>query len=249
MKNIIIAAGYATRLYPLTENFPKPLLKVGSRNILERILDDVDTLPEIDEHIIVTNHRFAPIFEEWIASTDYKKPVTIIDDGTTSNDNRLGAVRDLLLAIEQREIDDDIMVLAADNILEFSLSGFVEFFHDKDTSVIMCHHEPELKKLQRTGVIAVDDNMKVLQMQEKPEIPVSNWAVPPFYIYSKRDLPLIKDCLSHGCGFDAPGNLAHYLADASTLHAWKMPAPRFDIGSLDSYNEAQQRFSDSTPNP
>lgn len=242
MKNIIIAAGYATRLYPLTENFPKPLLKVGDRNILERMLDDIDRLPEIDSHIIVTNHKFAPIFEEWAKNVRYTKPVTIIDDGTSSNDTRLGAVRDLLLAIERCDVDDDIMVLAADNILEFSLRGFIDFFKEKGTSVIMCHHEPELRRLQRTGVIAVNDSMRVLEMQEKPEVPVSNWAVPPFYIYSKSDLPLIRDCLNHGCGFDAPGNLAHYLAEVSTLHAWPMPAGRFDIGSLDSYKEAQERF-------
>lgn len=243
MKNIVIAAGYATRLYPLTENFPKPLLKVGERNILERLLDDIDPLTEVDEHVIVTNHKFAHIFEEWLKTTNYTKPITIIDDGTSTNEARLGAVRDLLLAIDQRNIDDDIMVIAADNILEFSLKGFVDFFREKGTSVIMCHNEPELKKLQRTGVIAVDDDMKVLEMQEKPEVPVSNWAVPPFYIYSRRDLPLIKNCLENGCGFDAPGNLAHYLADASTLHAWQMPAPRFDIGSMDSYKEAQQKYS------
>lgn len=242
MKNIVIAAGYATRLYPLTENFPKPLLKVGERNILERLLDDIDPLPEVDEHVIVTNHKFAPIFEEWLKTTNYTKPITIIDDGTSTNDTRLGAVRDLLLAIDRRNIDDDIMVIAADNILEFSLKGFVDFFKEKGTSVIMCHHEPELKKLQRTGVIAVDGDMKVLEMQEKPEMPVSNWAVPPFYIYSKSDFPLIKNCLENGCGFDAPGNLAHYLADASTLHAWPMPATRFDIGSMDSYMEAQQKY-------
>jgi sugar-phosphate nucleotydyltransferase len=242
MINIVIAAGYATRLYPLTENFPKPLLKIGARNILERMLDDIDTIPEIEAHIIVTNHKFAAIFHDWLNTVNYTKPITIIDDGTSSNENRLGAVRDLLLAIEQGKVNDDIMVLAADNILEFSLRGFVDFFKEKGTSVIMCHHEPELRKLQRTGVIAVDDNMKVIEMQEKPEVPVSCWAVPPFYIYSKKDLPGIKECLNHGCGFDAPGNLAHYLAGVSTLHAWHMPASRFDIGSLDSYHEAQQKF-------
>lgn len=242
MKNIVIAAGYATRLYPLTEKFPKPLLKVGSRNILERMLDDIDPLPEIDSHIIVTNHKFAQIFNEWVKTVDYTKPITVIDDGTSTNETRLGAVRDLLLAIERENIDDNIMVLAADNILEFSLKGFVDYFKEKGTSVIMCHHEPELKRLQRTGVIAVDSDMKVLEMQEKPENPVSNWAVPPFYIYSKSDLPLIRECLEHDCGYDAPGNLAHYLADTSTLHAWLMPAGRFDIGSLDSYEEAKQRF-------
>lgn len=242
MKNIIIAAGYATRLYPLTENFPKPLLKVGRCNILERLLDDVDSFDDVDEHIIVTNHKFAHIFDEWASKTSYSKPIIIIDDGTDSNETRLGAVADLLLAIESRNVDDDIMVLAADNILDFSLKGFIDFFKEKGTSVIMCHHEPEICKLRRTGVINVDSDMMVLEMQEKPQHPISNWAVPPFYIYSRKDIPVIRACLAHGCGKDAPGNLAHYIADVSTLHAWPMPASRFDIGSLDSFAEAQQRY-------
>lgn len=242
MKNIVIAAGYATRLYPLTENFPKPLLEIGSSSILGRMMEDIDKIEEIDEHIIVSNHKFARHFEEWADKQDTRCPVTIIDDGTETNETRLGAVRDLLLAIVRCNVDDDMMVVAADNILDFSFQGFVDFFKEKGTSVIMCHHEPELKKLQRTGVIKVDENMKVLLMQEKPEEPVSNWAVPPFYIYSRNDIPLIKDCMNHGCGFDAPGNLAHYLAEVTTLHAWQMPGKRFDIGTLDTYYEAKEIF-------
>ncbi len=244
MKNIVIAAGYATRLYPLTENFPKPLLKIGGRSILERMFDDIDNIADIDEHIIVTNHKFASIFEDWKNSSHYKKGIKIIDDGSISNDTRLGAVKDLLLAIEEGDVDDDIMVVAADNILDFSFQGFVDFFKKKQSSVIMYYHEPELKRLQRTGVIEIDDNQKVLQMQEKPERPVSEWAVPPFYIYHRNDLPLIKDCMNHGCGFDAPGNLAHYLTEVTEIHAWRMPGHRFDIGSLDSYEEAKVRFPD-----
>ncbi|MDE6334252.1 MAG: nucleotidyltransferase family protein [Muribaculaceae bacterium] len=243
MKNIVIAAGYATRLYPLTENFPKPLLKVGGSTILDRMMADIDRIPAIDSHIVVTNHKFASIFEDWASKAPYQKPITIIDDGTTDNDNRLGAVRDLLLAIESCQADDDIMVVAADNILDFSFAGFVEFFQAKGTSVIMRHHEPELQRLQRTGVIAIDDNEKVLVMQEKPEKPVSNWAVPPFYIYSRADLPAIRACLDHGCGTDAPGNLARYMAGIAPLHAWEMPGKRFDIGSPDSYREACLIFS------
>ena len=242
MKNIVIAAGYATRLGELTKNFPKPLLKIGNSTILGRIMDDIDAIDDITEHIIVTNHKFAHIFEEWKASTQYNKPITIIDDGTETNETRLGAVKDLLLAIETQQVDDDIMVLAADNILDFSFRGFVEYFKQKDSSIIMCYHEPELKRLQRTGVIEVTDDMKVLQMQEKPEVPVSNWAVPPFYIYKRSDLPLIRDCMAHGCGFDAPGNLAHYLVDVTSIYAWQMPGTRFDIGSLDTYYEAVKRF-------
>lgn len=242
MKNIVIAAGYATRLGELTKNFPKPLLKIGENTILGRIMDDIDAIDDITEHIIVTNHKFAHIFEEWKASTKYNKPVTIIDDGTETNETRLGAVKDLLLAIETQQVDDDIMVLAADNILDFSFKGFVEFFKEKNSSIIMCYHEPELKRLQRTGVIEVTEDMKVLQMQEKPEVPVSNWAVPPFYIYKRSDLPLIKDCMAHGCGFDAPGNLAHYLVDVTSIYAWQMPGSRFDIGSLDTYYEAVEKY-------
>lgn len=242
MKNIVIAAGYATRLYPLTENFPKPLLKIGETTILGRLIEDIDRIDDINEHIIVTNHKFAHHFEEWGKQTVTTKPIRIIDDGTETNETRLGAVRDLLLAINKRDIEEDILVIAADNILDFSFKGFVEEFKRKGTSMIMCHHEPSLKALQRTGVIEVDADWKVLQMQEKPEVPVSNWAVPPFYLYSRNDLPLIRTCMQHGCKYDAPGNLAHYLCSATTLHAWEMPGKRFDIGSLDSYQEAQKMF-------
>lgn len=244
MKNIVIAAGYATRLYPLTKNFPKPLLEIGSSSILGRLISDIDSIEDIDEHIVVSNHKFVGFFRKWAESAGSRKPITIIDDGTETNETRLGAVKDLLLALNEREIDDDILVVAADNILDFSFRGFVNFFKEKDTSLIMCHYEPELRKLQRTGVIEVDKEMKVIQMQEKPEKPVSNWAVPPFYIYKKTDLPLIRSCIENGCGFDAPGNLAHYLCERTEMHAWEMPGKRFDIGSLDSYEEAKKLFGE-----
>ena len=246
MKTIVLAAGYATRLYPLTENFPKPLLEIGNNTILGRMLDDIDTISEISEHIIVTNHKFASIFRDWVANRQASrasKPIYVLDDGSITNENRLGAVRDLLLALMDFDICEDILVVAADNILEFSFRGFVDDFKEKKTSMIMCHYEPEIYKLQRTGVIEVDDDMKVLQMQEKPEVPVSNWAVPPFYIYRKEDLPLVRGSIAHGCGTDAPGNLAHYLVEQTTLHAWPMPGGRFDIGSLDTYEEAKQKYS------
>lgn len=242
MKNIVIAAGYATRLYPLTKNFPKPLLTIGNSTILGRLLDDIDRMDDIEGHIIVTNHKFAGIFEDWKAKQRYTKPVTIIDDGTETNETRLGAVKDLLLAIDSCTVDDDMLVVAADNILDFSLQGFVDFFKEKGTSVIMCHDEPELKKLQRTGVIVVDENMKVLDMEEKPREPKSRLAVPPFYIYLKKDLDLVRHSVENGCGKDAPGNLARYMVGKTVMHAWPMSGGRFDIGSLDTYKEACERF-------
>ncbi len=242
MKNIVIAAGYATRLGELTKNFPKPLLQIGDSTILGRMLDDIDAIPEIDEHIIITNHKFAAIFEEWAAKQHYTKPITIVDDGTESNETRLGAVCDLLYAIEKLQIDDDLLVVAADNILFFSFQEFVDFALEKQTSCIMCHEQPSIEKLQRTGVVVLDEAMKVLNMEEKPQQPKSHWAVPPFYIYLKKDLELVRRSVENGCGKDAPGNLAHYMVDTTTMHAWPMSAGRFDIGSLDTYKEACERF-------
>ena len=242
MKNIVIAAGYATRLGELTKNFPKPLLKIGENTILGRMLDDVDKIPEIDEHIIITNHKFAGIFEKWASKQSYKKPVTIVDDGTETNDTRLGAVCDLLFAMDKLKIDDDMLVVAADNILFFSFQEFVDFAKAKGTSCIMCHEQPSIEKLQRTGVIVLNDNDKVLNMEEKPKEPKSHWAVPPFYIYLKKDLDKVRHSVENGCGKDAPGNLAHYMVEQVEMHAWKMTAGRFDIGSLDTYKEACEKF-------
>lgn len=242
MKNIVIAAGYATRLGELTKNFPKPLLKIGENTILGRMLDDIDKIPEIDEHIIITNHKFAGIFEEWASKQNYTKPVTIVDDGTETNDTRLGAVCDLLFAMDKLKIDDDMLVVAADNILFFSFQEFVDFAKEKGTSCIMCHEQPSIEKLQRTGVIVLDDNDKILNMEEKPLEPKSHWAVPPFYIYLKKDLEKVRHSVDNGCGKDAPGNLAHYMVEQVEMHAWKMTAGRFDIGSLDTYKEACEKF-------
>lgn len=242
MKNIVIAAGYATRLGELTRNFPKPLLKIGENTILGRMLDDIDRIDDIDEHVIVTNHRFADIFERWASEQHYSKPVTIVDDGTESNETRLGAVCDLLYAMDKLQIDDDLLVVAADNLLFFSFAEFVAFAKERQSSCIMCHEQPSIEKLQRTGVIVVDDRMKVLNMEEKPQVPKSHWAVPPFYIYLQEDLDLVRHSVENGCGKDAPGNLAHYMVERTTMHAWPMSAGRFDIGSLDTYYEAVEKY-------
>ena len=255
MKNIVIAAGYATRLGELTKNFPKPLLKIGEKSILGRMLEDIDSIPDIDEHIIVTNHKFAPIFEKWKDENEVlgdgeksgiRKPITIIDDGTSTNDTRLGAVRDLQFAIEKANVNDDMLVVAADNLLFFSFKGFVDFAKQKGTPCIMCHKQPSKDKLQRTGVVVLDENYKVLNMEEKPQEPKSTWAVPPFYLYKKENIDMIMHAIENGCGYDAPGNLAHYMVDNVEMHAWPMAGTgenlRFDIGSLDTYKEACEKY-------
>lgn len=246
MKNVVIAAGYATRLGELTKNFPKPLLQIGEKTILGRMLDDIDNIAEIDEHIIVTNHKFAPMFKEWASEQTYRKAITVVDDGTETNETRLGAVCDLLYAMDKLKIDDDMLVVAADNLLFFSFEGFVRFAKEKNTSCIMCHEQKELSKLQRTGVVVLDENNRVLNMEEKPQAPKSTWAVPPFYVYLRKDLNLVRKSVENGCGKDAPGNLAHYMCDHTIMHAWPMAGTgenlRFDIGSLDTYKEACEKY-------
>lgn len=245
MKNIVLAAGYATRLYPITENFPKPLLEIGGSTILDRMLADVDAIEAVDGHIIVSNHKFISIFREWLegARLRYRKPITLIDDGSTDNDHRIGAVKDLILALDECGVEDDILVAAADNVLDFSFGGFVDYFQQKQTSLIMCHYEPSVTALQKTGVVTLDADNRVLQMEEKPREPKSHWAVPPFYLYRREELGLIRSAIDNGCKYDAPGNLAHFLTTRTTLHAYEMPGHRYDIGDVASYERIKAQFA------
>ena len=242
MKNIVLAAGYATRLYPVTENFPKPLLEIGGISILDRLISDIDTIDEIDEHIIISNRKYLPHFEKWVAESRYTKKITIIDDASLENENRLGAVKDLLLAIETKQLyDDDLLVIAADNVLSFSFRGFIDYFKEKQTSLIMTYYEPDTKVLSRSGIISIDSNNKVLEMQEKPSNPQSHYVTPPFYIYKKSDVKLIPECVAEGCKTDAPGSLVQSMLSKTDFHAWNMPGKRFDIGTLDTYYQLKDK--------
>ena len=232
MKCIIVAAGYATRLYPLTENFPKPLLKVKDKPILDWLIEDIDE--QIEEFIVVTNHKFYEHFLEWARD----KKVKVIDDGTVTNETRLGAVRDIQLAA--RDVDCDCLVMAGDNLLDFSLKGFVDYALKKDTSCVMCHEEKELKALRKTAVITVDEDDLITSYEEKPLEPKGELAVPPFYFYKKEDLKRISQALEEGCGYDAPGSFADWLSKKTPMHAYRMPGKRYDIGDLESYRKVNE---------
>lgn len=246
MKCIILAAGYATRLYPLTENFPKPLLQVGNKAIIEWITDDLAESGKIEEFIIVSNHKFASHFAEWAdiqnEKHEGKAVFSIVDDGTETNESRLGAVVDIKFAIEQRNITEDLLVLAGDNVLDFSLRGFVDYAMEKNASCVMRHYEPEIPKLQKTGVLTLSDENQVLEMNEKPVTPASHWACPPFYCYKACDIARIDEAMAEGCKSDAPGSFVSWLCKKSTVFAYEMPGRRHDIGDLKSYEEVKKRF-------
>ena len=247
MKCLILAAGYATRLYPLTKNFPKPLLEVGGKTILDWLIDDIDAARLVDEYVVISNHRFAEIFEDWASAgpelVEGRRKITVLDDGTSSNETRLGAVRDIQFAIEQLGLDDDLLVMAGDNLLDFSLVSFINYARAKGTSCVMRYYEPSVEKLHKTGVATVDENDLILQMEEKPAEPKSHWSCPPFYFYRRCDVPLVKVGIDSGCGVDAPGSFIAWLATQTPVHAFEMPGTRFDIGSLESYEEAKKKYA------
>ena len=238
MKCLILAAGYATRLYPLTENFPKPLLKVGDKTILDWLIDDIDQAGVVDEYVVISNHKFASIFEDWAKG----KRVTVLDDGTSSNETRLGAVRDIQFAIDELKLDDDLLVIAGDNLLDFSLVRFIQYAQEKGTTCVMRYYEPAIEKLRKTGVATVNDEGLILSMVEKPAEPQSHWCCPPFYFYRKEDVPLVKVGIDSGCGVDAPGSFIAWLATQTPVYAWEMPGKRYDIGNLASYEEVQNTY-------
>ena len=240
MKCLILAAGYATRLYPLTENFPKPLLKVKEKTILDWLIDDIDSLGLIDEYVVISNHKFADCFSDWAKTKSQK--ITVVDDGTSTNGTRLGAVKDIQFAIEKLTIDDDMLVIAGDNLLDFSLTKFIVYAKEKETSCIMRYYEPKKEKLQKSGVAEIDDKDLIINLTEKPIEPKSNWACPPFYYYTKEDARLVKKGIEAGCGVDAPGSYIAWLCKQTKVHAMEMPGSRYDIGNLESYEKVQKEY-------
>ena len=242
MKCLILAAGYATRLYPLTENFPKPLLDVAGKPILDWLIDDMSRTGLIDEYVVISNHKFAPIFRQW---ADGRSSITILDDGTSSNETRLGAVKDIQFAIDQLQLDDDMLVMAGDNLLDFSLEGFIRYAREKQSTCVMRYFEADEARLRKSGVVEIDATDRILSMEEKPAAPRSHWCVPAFYYYTREDARLVKEGIESGCGTDAPGSFIAWLQARTRVYAWEMPGRRYDIGTLESYEAVKRTFSSS----
>ncbi len=236
---MILAAGYATRLYPLTENFPKPLLTVGEKTILDHLVDDLDASGKISEFVVISNHKFARHFTEWANTKNCK--ISVVDDGTETNETRLGAVVDIQFAIEALNIQDDVLVIAGDNVLDFSLNTFVNYALEKNTSCVMRFFEPDKTRLTKTGVLEIDGD-KIIGMEEKPAEPKSNWCCPPFYFYKQKDISDIPSAIKDGCGTDAPGSYVAWLCKKTEVNAMEMPGRRYDIGNLESYENVQKEY-------
>ena len=240
MNCVILAAGYATRLYPLTEHFPKPLLKVGEKTILDWLLDDLRQEGEMGQIALVSNHRYAEHFSKWTAGRP--EQILVLDDGSETNETRLGAVKDLALALELLGTGEDTLVLAGDNLLDFSLGCFLHYAQEKGESCVMRYEEPSLARLRKGGVLVVGEDDRVLRMVEKSPEPPSHWACPPFYFYTPEALRLLPEAMADGCGTDAPGSLLAWLSARVSVYAMQMPGKRYDIGNLESYELVKKEY-------
>jgi glucose-1-phosphate thymidylyltransferase len=243
MKAIILAAGYATRLYPLTENMPKALLKVGSKSILDHILENVIQIDAVDEIHIVSNEKFYRNFLDWKKESNYNLPINIHNDGTTGNDNRLGALGDLKFVLDQANINDDIIVLAGDNLMDFSLRDFYDFYKEVDRCAL-CATEVKPQEATRLGIIQLDDSGRITDFEEKPEKPKSNIAAFAVYIYKKETLELLDEYLAAGNNPDAPGNFPAWLYKREPVYGYLFDGTCYDIGTHEAYREVQELYKD-----
>lgn len=238
MQCVLLAAGYATRLYPLTENMPKALLKLGEKTILDMVVDKISEVEDIENIYIVTNEKFHTHFEEWADEYRGAKNIKVINDHTTSNDNRLGAIGDLKYVIDLEKIDDEILVMASDNIFGFSLNDFVADYRKKNADMICAHTIENKDELHSMGVVELDKDGKVMGFEEKPENPKSDLGVPPFYLYRKETIPMVERYLKEGNNPDAPGHFVPWLIGHNDVYAYVFDATRIDIGTPESYYEA-----------
>lgn len=244
MKAIVLAAGYATRLYPLTKNQPKPLLKVGSKSILDHIVEKMDHVQELDEVFIITNDKFSTHFEEWKQASAYRVKLTVINDGTLSNETRLGALGDIQYVIDTQAVQDDLMVVAGDNLFGFELTDFVDFYKEKQENVISLYKEADLTQLVRGGTADIDEAGKVTGFEEKPAEVNYPYSVPTFYIIKADHIGLLDTYIKEGNNADANGNFIPYLLNHATVYGYVFDEYRYDIGTLESYEAVQEIFKE-----
>lgn len=248
MKAILLAAGYATRLYPLTKNQPKPLLKIGDKTIADYLLEKLAQIPPIDKVYVVTNARFFSHFERWARQTNDSGlypgfEVEIVNDGTTNNDNRLGAVADIQYVIDQKKITDEIVITAGDNIFNFDFSDIYSYYREKGTAVILVHPLEDESRLTSVGIVERDQSGRVVGFEEKPAHPKSNLIAPPVYFLPRERLGLVNRFLHSNPGHDAPGNFIAWLHKQIPVYAYLMKQNYLDIGTLEMYNRVKDRLS------
>lgn len=246
MKVIILAAGYATRLYPLTLTQPKPLLAVAGKPMVDHVLDNLTSISGIDRVCIVTNAKFADHFQRW--ADDYRAnkarlDFTIVNDGSTDDSNKLGAIGDLHLVITREKVDDDIIVVAGDNLFSENLAGFGKFARQKDAPVLAVYDVGNLDEIKKYNAISMDADGKITFFEEKPKQPKSTVTGIALYYYPRATIPLIRQYIAEGNNPDQPGRLVQWLYPRTPVYTWRVPGIWYDIGSREALEEANRVFA------
>ncbi len=243
MKCILLGAGYATRLYPLTRERPKPLLPVGGIPILQRICDSVMKVPGVDCIYVVTNHRFTSHYYNWKSELGKTRvPIEIFDDMTTSNDDRLGAIGDMDFVVRNAKIDDELLVIAGDNLFEFPLTDLVKLGRDRKGSVVAVKDLGNRERASLYGVVQIDKKGRVTDFEEKPPVPQSTLIAIGLYYFAKEHATMMRQYLGEGHNKDAPGHFIAWLHQQVPVFAFPIAGEWYDIGDIDSYNQANDLF-------
>jgi len=246
MKVLILAAGYATRLYPLTLTQPKPLLPVAGKPMIDHVLDNLAPIPGMDRVYIVTNAKFADHFQKWADHYRANKTAldfTIVNDGSTDDSNKLGAIGDLNLVVNREGVDDDLIVVAGDNLFSQSLLAFGAFCRERPEPVLGIYDIGSLDQARNYGVVGVDDNGYLTQFVEKPAHAFSTLIGIALYYYPRTVIPSIAQYLAEGNNPDQPGRLIQWLYTRQPVRTWQVPGVWFDIGSKETLEEANRIYS------
>lgn len=244
MKGIIMLGGYATRMFPLTEKKSKALLPVGGRPLLDYLFDELEPVKELKEIILVTNSVFCPDFKAWEKTYKGSKKITVLDDGTKTNETRLGAIGDTTFAIENQKVNEDILLMPGDNFFSGgAIKRFVEFAGKKGTDCIMADTCDDMIYMKQFGVITADKNNKIIEFEEKPENPKSTMRASAFYYYKKDTLPLFRQYLNAGNNKDQPGRFLAWLSKQKPCYVFQIPDQFVDIGTIEAYNSLNERLA------
>jgi glucose-1-phosphate thymidylyltransferase len=246
MKLIVLAAGYATRLYPLTLNQPKPLLKVAGKPMLEHVLDNLLPIEEIDHVYVVTNAKFAGHFRRWADTYGTVRSgvgITVVNDNSTDDSNKLGAIGDLHLVLTREQIADDIIVVAGDNLFSDALAAFGEFCREKGAPVLAVYDVGDLEEIRKYNAIEVDGDGRILFFEEKPARPKSTLTGIALYYYPASSLALIQQYIEEGNNPDQPGRLVQWMYRRTPFYTWRVPGIWYDVGSKETLEEANRIFS------
>lgn len=239
MKAIILAAGYATRLYPLTLKKSKALLEINGKPIIDYIVSELNKIDAIDTIYVITNGLFAQDFCDWQKTATSKVPVVVVNDNTTSEETKLGAIGDINYCINEQNITDDTLIIAGDNFFDFALADFYNFHKEHNKDAVCVEEIDDIEQLQRFAVAKLDGD-KIINLVEKPKNPESNTAVFAIYIYKKDSIALVKKYIEDGNNPDAPGYFLEWLYKQKEVYAYKIQGHCYDIGTLVSYEGVQK---------